>query len=194
MLDKNFWKDHYQKNDIGWDIGSVSTPLKEYIDQIEDKNINILIPGVGNGYEVEYLWKSGFKNVYAIDITEEPIQGLLSRVKDFPKEQLFIENFFESSISIKFDLILEQTFFCALNPSLREQYAAQMHQFLQEKGTLAGLLFKFPLTEDGPPFGGSKEEYQTLFSPSFTIKTMENCYNSIQPRLGNELFFILNKK
>ena len=42
-LNKNFWDLRYQNNEIGWDIGYISTPLKKYIDQLTDKNIKILI-------------------------------------------------------------------------------------------------------------------------------------------------------
>ncbi|PSR06177.1 MAG: SAM-dependent methyltransferase, partial [Bacteroidetes bacterium SW_10_40_5] len=42
-------------------------------------------------------------------------------------------------------------------------------------------------------FGGSKEEYLEYFNPWFHVKTMEDAYNSIKPRIGSELFFILNK-
>ena len=92
-----------------------------------------------------------------------------------------------------FDLILEQTFFCALDPSLRESYAIKMNNLLREKGKLAGLLFDFPLTEKGPPFGGDINEYKKLFFEHFRIKTLERAYNSIKPRNGNELFFIFEK-
>ena len=91
-----------------------------------------------------------------------------------------------------FDLVLEQTFFCALDPSMRKDYASKMSEVV--KGHLAGVLFKFPLTEKGPPFGGSEEEYRELFSPFFKIITMEECYNSIKPRKGNEIFFHLNNQ
>ena len=69
-----------------------------------------------------------------------------------------------------------------------------MHNLLKENGKLAGVLFSFPLTEQGPPFGGSKEEYQQLFSDKFLLKTLEPCYNSIKPRENNELFIIFHKK
>jgi hypothetical protein len=45
----NYWEERYLKNEIGWDIGAVSTPLKEYIDQLTNKACRILIPGAGNG-------------------------------------------------------------------------------------------------------------------------------------------------
>ena len=191
-LNKEYWDDKYAQNTTGWDIGYVSTPLKEYIDQLKDKNSKILIPGAGNGHEVEYLFKKGFTNIYVIDIALQPLQNLKARIPSFPDNHLIHMDFFDLMIS-DFDLILEQTFFCALDPSLREAYAMKMHGLLGPKRKLAGLLFDFPLTEDGPPFGGSAEEYRSIFGQNFTIKVLERAYNSIKPRKDNELFFIFEK-
>jgi len=57
----NYWENRYQNQQTGWDIGEISSPLKAYIDQLEDKSIKILIPGAGNAYEAEYLFLNGFK-------------------------------------------------------------------------------------------------------------------------------------
>lgn len=95
---------------------------------------------------------------------------------------------------MKFDLIIEQTFFCALEPSLRKKYASKIATLLNNNGKIAGLLFNFPLTEVGPPFGGLTEEYKKLFSNKFKIKTLEKAYNSIKPRADKELFFIAELK
>ena len=65
-LNTNYWSKRYQNNETAWDIGAPSTPLKEYIDQLENKNIKILIPGCGNAYEAQYLFENGFKNVFVI--------------------------------------------------------------------------------------------------------------------------------
>ena len=187
-----FWSQRYEENQTGWDIGEISPPLKQYIDQLEDRELKILIPGAGNGYEAEYLFKQGFKNVYVADISKNPLKNLKNRLPNFPEEQLLQINFFE--IEDSFDLILEQTFFCALPVGSRQDYAKKSAEILNEKGLLSGLLFKFPLTEQGPPFGGSKEEYLTYFSPYFKIEILETCDNSIKPRQGNELFFKFRKK
>ena len=189
---KEFWSQRYEQNQTGWDIGEISKPLKAYIDQLGDKNLKILIPGAGNAYEAEYLFKQGFKNIYVADISKKPLQNLKTRVHSFPEDQLLHTNFFD--IKGQFDLILEQTFFCALPLESRPEYAQKMSVLLKDQGLLAGLLFSFPLTENGPPFGGSKEEYLTYFSPFFEIEVLENCYNSIKPRQGNELFFKFRKK
>lgn len=190
-MDKKYWENRYQKQETGWDAGAITTPLKEYIDQLKNKELKILIPGAGNGYEFDYLVTNGFKNVTVIDIAEQPIMNLKKRN---PK---FIENFIQADffdLSEKFDLIVEQTFFCALDPKQRHNYVTKMHSILNENGKIAGLLFDFPLTEVGPPFGGSKEEYLSLFSDTFIIKKLEKAYNSIKPRKDKELFFIFEKK
>ena len=44
-LSENAWDHRYLKNAIGWDLGEVSPPLKNYFDQLEDKELKILIPG-----------------------------------------------------------------------------------------------------------------------------------------------------
>lgn len=191
-MNKDFWSQRYEENRTGWDIGEVSRPLKEYIDQLKDKNLKILIPGAGNSYEAEYLFRKGFQKVHVIDISEKPLQNLKNRIPDFPDSQIIEGDFFQ--LKDEFDLILEQTFFCAIPVEKRSDYALHSAEILRPGGKMAGLLFKFPLTEDGPPFGGSKEEYLQYFSPYFKIEILEEAYNSIKPRQGNELFFKFHKK
>ncbi|TDN84699.1 thiopurine S-methyltransferase [Salegentibacter sp. 24] len=187
-----FWSQRYQENRTGWDIGEISSPLKHYIDHLENHQLKILIPGAGNAYEAQYLFEKGFKNVFVADISETPLKNLKSRFPDFPKNQILHLDFFE--IEDTFDLIFEQTFFCALPVASRLDYAKKSAELLKENGLQIGLLFSFPLTGKGPPFGGSKEEYLTYFSPYFEIEILEPCYNSIPPRQGNELFFKFKKK
>ena len=191
-LNKNFWDLRYQNNEIGWDIGYISTPLKKYIDQLTDKNIKILIPGGGNSYEAEYLHNLDFKNVFVVDISPTALTNLKSRVPDFPKNHLINIDFFKLNNS--FDLILEQTFFCALTPKLRDNYVLKMNQLLRPNGKLVGLLFNIPLNKDRPPFGGTKKEYLSYFKTYFKIEIMELSYNSISERTNIELFIKLIKK
>jgi len=190
-LNKSFWEGRYHENKIGWDIGYISPPIKAFIDQLTNKDLKILIPGAGNSYEAEYLWKKGFKNVFVLDIANQPLNNLKTRLPKFPEEQLINQDFFE--LNDTFDLIIEQTFFCAIQPNLRENYSTKMAELLKENGKIIGLLFDFKLTNQGPPFGGSKVEYRKLFSSVFKIKTLEKSYNSIKPREDKELFFIFEK-
>jgi thiopurine S-methyltransferase len=191
-LNKEFWDAKYEQNKTGWDIGEISTPIKTYINQINNTHQHILIPGAGNGHEVEYLFYNGFKNISVLDISKQPLENLKSRLPKKNNIDFIHSNFFD--INLKFDLIIEQTFFCALDPKDRENYVNKMYDLLNTNGKLVGLLFDFELTNEGPPFGGSIIEYIQLFYAKFNIKVFEKCYNSIKPREGRELFFIFEKK
>lgn len=186
-----YWESKYQNNSTGWDLGQISTPLLTYFETLKNKDIKILIPGGGNGYEAEYLFNSGFKNVFLLDIVAQPLKNFSHRVPQFPKDQLLNIDFFDHNDN--YDLIIEQTFFCALDPNLRKRYAKKICELLKDTGRLVGVLFNFPLTDQGPPFGGSLEEYTKTFSKVFDIKIIDRCYNSIPERHGKELFIIFEK-
>ncbi|MDG1658802.1 MAG: SAM-dependent methyltransferase [Crocinitomicaceae bacterium] len=189
-LTQEYWNIRYLEGATGWDMGKVSPPIKGYVDQLEDKTILILIPGAGNSHEVEYLHRQGFTNVHLLDYAETPMKLFCDRNPDFPKKHVHIEDLFAHEG--RYDLILEQTLFCAINPILRQKYADKVSGLLAENGKLVGVLFgcKF---EEGPPFGGTRDEYLSYFSSLFRGIEMNPCYNSIEPRSGKELFINLEK-
>lgn len=188
-LSKDFWSSRYQNESTGWDLGNVSPPIKVYFDQIEDKSLRILIPGCGNGHEAEYLFNHGFVNVHVVDLAEEPLLSLKSRVPSFPESHLHLDDFFEHEGS--YDFIIEQTMFCAIDPKLRQSYANKAIELLAKGGMIVGVLFNRDF-EVGPPYGGSKEEYLGYFSQFESVK-MDDCYNSALPRQGSELFVQIGK-
>jgi len=191
MLNSDYWNQRYKEKETGWDLGAPSLPLARYISQLENPFLEILIPGCGRAYEGELLWESGFDNVYLLDCAESSKAAFLERVPDFPEEQFIVGDFFE--LEGQFDLILEQTFFCALNPELRPAYAKKMFELLKPGGKLVGVLFNDKLNDDHPPFGGSTLEYLGYFQPHFSEVKMTPYKNSIEPRMGRELFIKLTR-
>ena len=144
-LNKEYWEGRYQDRTTRWDLGEIATPIKEYIDQLDNKDIRILIPGGGNSYEAEYFFNKGFKNVYVIDLATSPLNNIKKRIPKFPSSQLIAGNFF--NLETTFDLIIEQTFFCALDPDLRPTYVKKINDLLKEKGKLVGLMFDAHYTQ-----------------------------------------------
>lgn len=188
-LDAAWWNERYVNQDTSWDIGYVAPALKGYFDQLPDKDLSILIPGCGNSYEAEYLLQQGFTHVTVIDISPLLTENLSKKFSEYLNRSLHIitGNFFD--LQGQYDLIVEQTFFCALDPSLRTSYIEKMHSLLKPGGKLAGVMFNRSF-EESPPFGGNRDEYLPLFEQRFRMKTMEPCYNSIERRSGSELFVI----
>lgn len=189
---ESFWNTRWVSNETGWDMSQVSPPLKYFIDNIADKELRILIPGCGNAYEATYLLDNGFENVTLIDISSHLISSLRRRLAG-GHIKIIHGNFFEHLG--KYDLILEQTFFCAINPKLRGDYVKKAYELLSANGRIAGVMFNenFGFAEH-PPYLGSEKEYRNLFGHYFNTLKMEPCTISIQPRLGNELLVEFQKK
>lgn len=190
-LDADYWDERYRQHETGWDLGQASPALCAFIDGLTDHNSRILIPGCGNAYEAEYLLYKGFKNITVLDISPSLTDSLKSKWENVSGIKVLCEDFFEHEG--EYDLMLEQTFFCAINPLRRAHYCEKSASLLSDTGKLAGLLFNRTFPHDGPPFGGSSEEYQNLFSRYFKDVKIELCENSIAPRMSSEVFIEAKK-
>lgn len=189
-LDQDYWDAQYKSKTTGWDLGQIAPPIRSFIDSLQNKNYRILIPGCGNTYEAAYLLEKGFTNITVIDIAPTLVSLLQLKYSNNPNISIILGDFFEHHG--EYDVIIEQTFFCALPPFLRQKYVWKMHQLLAHNGKLAGLLFNRDF-EVSPPFGGNKEEYLQLFKEAFYLDKLEIAQESVEPRKNSELFFEYRK-
>lgn len=191
-LDQDYWNQRWQNNQTGWDTGKASEAITHYMSAYANKDAALLIPGCGNAYEAEFLLANGFTNITLIDIAPKAVETLQNKFAEHPQVKVICADFFEHQGH--YDLLIEQTFFCAIPISQRAKYAEKAASLLTEKGKIIGVLFnrEFDLTH--PPYGGSSEEYQEIFSTHFEIKKMETCYNSIPPRANSEVFIHFIKR
>ncbi len=192
ILKAEWWEQRWKNGQTGWDIGHASPPITEYMAQHTNKNAAILIPGCGNAHEAEYLIENGFQDITLLDISPTAVELAKKKFADYPQIRVICDDFFKHDG--KYDLIIEQTFFCTLLPEGRYMYANKAYELLNKGGKIVGVLFGIPFPHQGPPFGGTSAEYKSIFEKKFHIQTMDECYNSIKPRAGNELFINLVRK
>lgn len=192
LVAADYWEKRWQAAETGWDIGYAASAIMAFMQTIAQKDIKILIPGCGNAYEAEALAQAGFSNISLLDISKTLVQQIKKQYAGINAITVIHGDFFEHEE--QYDLIIEQTFFCALNPALRQQYAAKAASLLKENGQITGVLFNKVFEQDGPPYGGTTTEYKNYFGTLFEILKMEDCYNSIPPRKGSEVFINLKKK
>ncbi len=196
-LDSAYWRDRYVEERTGWDIGHPNHGLIAEVKSRFPVNTKILIPGAGRGYEAEALWGAGYLNTYVCDWAPEAFDALsksevLAKAfsdADEAKSRLIVADFF--TLEGQYDLILEQTFFCAIDPKLRENYVNQAAHLLKPVGKWMGILFDCHFPTAGPPFGGDREAYRTVFEKRFQIEKLERFRGSIQPRMGKELLGLM---
>ncbi len=183
----SYWEQRYQHKDTPWNLDRPHPAIVDFFEQLKDRDLTILVPGAGYGHEAEWLWHKGFNNIVLCDWAASALQGFKNRVNDFPDSQLLHRNFFE--LERAFDLILEHTFFCALPPEMRANYAEHTAALLRpQQGILTGVLFGEDLGAEGPPYGGSDAEYLNLFNQYYDQVDIEEISPNHSPRSARELF------
>ncbi len=156
------------------------------------------MPGCGAGWDVFELAASG-RDVVGLDLapstravfeTERDRRGL-----DPARARVEIADFFEWSASEPFDLVWDHTFFCALPPGLRDDWAARMQALLKPGAELVALLFPVhgpqwpPLGRDpgeGPPYPVHPDLYRQHLGSGFDELEMVPITESSPGRRGLE--------
>ena len=189
------WQRHYDEDDLGWDLGHVAPP---FVDLLESNAIfpcKTLVPGCGRGHEVIFLAENGF-DVTALDFSTGAVNHLNSFILE-RKLNIKVLNldFFEldSTHDCLYDLLIEQTFFCAISPSQRPLYVETVARILKKGGMIAGLFYHTG-QEGGPPFNTTRQDIIKHFSDSFEIRELAQAKNSADKRKDKEWLAILIKK
>jgi len=192
QLDRYYWEYRWQSDNTGWDIGKPSPAIVSYMEQYPHKAARILIAGCGHAHEAAALAALGFTDITVLDIAETATEKIRHKYQHIKEIKVICEDFFTHNAH--YDLLLEQTFFCAIPTEKRVDYVQQAANLLAPNGKLVGLLFNRNFDMPGPPFAGGIAEYSALFAPFFTFQTLAPCFNSIPARAGKELFINFNKK
>ena len=134
------------------------------------------------------------ENIYYLDFSTVAAKRFRAQFPSYPSNQILADDYFKlSDFNGFFDVIIEQTFFCAISPNKRVQYINKTHELLKKNGSIIGLLFNVNFNGNPPPYGGTKEDYELLFKTKFNILKIETCYNSVSPRANNELWISMQK-
>lgn len=192
----DFWNQKYINNEDQWDIGCPTPIFVDWAKTLSGRK-RILIPGAGKGHDALYLAQKKH-DIYAIDFSSEAIKHLASKAKKINiKINTICKDFFNiPEYYGTMDIVLEYTFFCAINPKLRLAYIEQTFKLLKDNGLFVGIFL--PLNKDikegGPPYGVDLKETIDEFSNYYNILKCENSTLTINPRIGNEIFVIMSKK
>ncbi len=189
------WQKHYAEDDLRWDLGQVAPPFVRLWEEGKLGQGRVIIPGCGRGHEVLFLAGNGFQ-VTGLDYAPGAVE-LLSRSLQEKGVQADIlhQDFFElgdNHIS-RYDLMLEQAFFCAIHPSRRSAYVETAARIIKKGGLLAGLFYENN-EKGGPPFNTTPADILEHFSDEFDIETLERTPHSVEKRKDKELLGLLRKK
>lgn len=194
-LTPEFWSSRYKAGDCGWDLGEVSPPFAALWESgVLKPGERMLIPGCGTGWEAVYFAQRGIE-VTALDFAPEALTAI-SRRADQAGVRIdtlcrdFLAPMPDSAEC--YDIVLEQTCFCAIHPMQRPHYVASAVSCLRPGGVLIGL-FYHTRKRGGPPFDTDPEDVRRLFEPFFKIETFAVTPDS-HPRRQNQEWLGLFRK
>lgn len=119
-----FWEETYLKDDVMTFSAEPNRTVKEY-EHLLKKQSNILEVGCGEGQNVLYLAKQGYRNIDAFDISESGISKL-KRLCGINRLNInaFVQDLTTCSFEKKYDLIMSFATLCFVEKSAWKQFIA----------------------------------------------------------------------
>lgn len=163
-----------------------SAPLPALQKLVADGSVpkgRALVPGCGRGYDVTLL-ASPDRVAVGLDISAKAIEAAEACYEGMPADlkpprasvEFRATSFFDlpEDSESKFNFVYDYTFFCALHPSARQNWANKMAAIVAPGGELCTIMFPiedgsthfaYGGNNDGPPFRVTVEDYASLLEP-----------------------------
>ncbi len=201
----SWWDERYESGDTRWDAAGAHPLLDSLIPPLKITRCRILILGCGAGHDAAWWEKQGHI-VTGVDFSKEAIEQartLYGERDSLKWVQLDVFNLPKDWTS-RFDIVFENTMFCAIPPARREELVRTWWRLLTPRGRVIGLALIMDKLA-GPPYGASEWELrQRLLIPPRRIplslrraRFLPLLWNrekkSIEKRLGHELFFVVER-
>ena len=181
------WEDRYRIEDTPWEKGEPSPGLEDFLAaRPQLPRGNVLVPGCGTGHDVRAWARHGCRGV-GLDLAPSAVQSARAKTDEGLGATFHLGDFLAGNSLELFDWVFEHTCFCAINPARRDDYVKAVLRWLKPDGHFLAVHY---LIEDieGPPFGTSREEVVTRFSPHFEL--LEDWVPRSYPnRAGQERMF-----
>lgn len=192
------WAQRYATRDTPWDLGDAHPEIVARIAAglvpASASSARAWVPGCGRGHDALALARAGWR-VSAMDFADATQGDLNLRLAEFGGRFL-LGDVLESALEERFDLVLDHTFFCALDPRLRARWGAAIGRSLAPAGRVCALVFPVgkPASEGGPPYGCSTQDLQAALGPEFRAQLDEPCLHRAQKRSWAERWAVFARE
>jgi SAM-dependent methyltransferase len=192
-MSQDYWEERYQTEDMPWEKGAPAPGLVDFLTTHPGlPRGEVCVPGCGTGHDVRAWAGSGF-HVTGIDIAPSAIH--LSRARTAAaglKAEFHPGDFLRMQAPRLFDWVFEHTLFCAIDPSMRDDYVRAVVGWLKPGGSFLSVNYLIP-GGDGPPHGTTRDEQIERFSPHLDLQE-DWVPRSYPNRTGLERMFWWRKK
>ncbi|TVQ97048.1 MAG: methyltransferase domain-containing protein [Deltaproteobacteria bacterium] len=193
----DFWEALYLRAETGWDLGGPTPVLRAALDTgLLGEPGRIVVPGAGRGYDAVLLAERGFA-VTAVDFSASAVAHLQGEAAarglemDVRQQDVFA---LEEEPAGCMDACFEYTCFVAIDPALRERYAALLTHLVRPGGRLLFLAFPLGKESPGPPHGLTLEELEGLFGEAWRWVIDTEAPASVEARRPMERLVLLERR
>lgn len=191
---ESYWTDKYDKKETGWDLGAPALGLLSLLPKLKLPTSRIIILGGGCGHDAALFAEHGHL-VTLVDVSAEAISKAKQTYGHYTNLTFIHADLFDLPHEMygQFDILIEHTCYCAINPSLRSDLVKQWRRLLHDKGFLFAIFFIMP-KRNGPPFGGSEFEIKERLKSDFQFIIWQRFRQSVKSRSGRELLVYAQKR
>lgn len=166
------WSIRYAMSQTPWDLGEPHAELLARLD--DDPGLGTgspgraLVPGCGSGHDAEALADAGW-HVTALDFAASARKLVETKLGD--RGEFVLADLFEFQPSERFDLVLDHTCFCAIDPARRSDYGRAAAGWLKPHGRFVSIVFPKgkPVEHGGPPHAMATDDLRVALGPAFVL-------------------------
>lgn len=185
VSESGYWKERYQVGEARWDLGG---PCPVFVELLASPRApprgRVAFPGCGQGHDVRLFVEHGYDAV-GFDFAVRPEGVPLVNLDVFQLGRVYPG---------AFDVIVEYTCYCAIDPKRRPEYATALRDALRPGGMLVALAFPVDGREGGPPFAVDEGEITGVLGAGLELLHIETPKSSVEPRLGRERLALFRKR
>lgn len=201
--DPRYWSERYRAGNTPWDLGMETPAFTALVVRLDfpqptpTYSPSVVIPGCGYGHDALMLARRGYR-VVAVDFAPEPLDYLqqVAHLAGVDLVTICCDVFeLPSTHTGRFDVVLEYTCYCAIDPSRRQEYARTLAALLKPNGIMVGLFFPIDdIERTGPPFTVREAEIRQQFTAAgLVLFSSEIPLESHPARAGREKLMLFRK-
>lgn len=185
----DYWQGIYDAGDARWDQGAPAPPLAAFF--AADRGTGrAIVPGCGRGHDALMLAARGWQ-VTGVDFATSAVVDARAAAAGRGIAAEFAQlDWFTAAEQPgwrgAFDLVVEHTCFCAIDPARRDAYVDVVHALLRPGGRLVGLIWSCG-REGGPPFHADPAISRAQFERRLAVERFEPAQGSWPTRVGEWL-------
>ncbi len=189
----DFWNQIYQSQVPAWELEKPHDAFVAILPQLKLSRCRILVLGAGSGNDAAFFAKQGHK-VTAVDFSEEAVARGRSKYGSLENLSFVQSDIFTlpPSMNAQFDVVVEHTCYCAVDPTRRNNLVKVWRQVLTDNGFLLGVFFSYD-KNSGPPYGSSEWEIRARLQKTFRNLYWHRWQKSSPERLGKEFIIYAQK-